>query len=56
VDPSEFDGDTPDVYRRRRYGRPLSSRSSVPGYSSEYFEDDDDDDNFLTDRDAVVQV
>ncbi len=54
VDPSEFDDETPDVLRRRRCLRPLSSKSSVPDYSSEFFEDEDDDD--FAEKNAVIQV
>jgi hypothetical protein len=34
--------------------RPLSSKSSVPDYSSEFFEDEDDDD--FAEKNAVIQV
>ena len=50
VDPSEFEDDGPDL--RRRHVRSTSGKSSVPDYSSEFFEDDDDD----YDGEDVVQV
>ena len=42
------------MLRRRRCVRPLSSKSSVPDYSSEFFEDEDDDD--FAEKNAVIQV